>query len=121
MRITFHGLLVILHLLIAVASFVLTVSFLGGPWHWPAAAIASLAVTANAVLVVSGLAMKRRWVRWCLLSMVLLVALPTVALLAGSILWPESFALVVIGIFGAFALCEVAGFATACGFPASCR
>jgi|GEM_PF-1230828 len=118
MRNLFRGFLIALHVLFAACFILLTLSFLGGAWRWPAAAIVSLAVTANAVLVVVGLVRKRRWVKWFLLSMVLLVGVPTIAFLAGSVLWPESFASAVMAIFGIFATCEVAGFVAARGFAA---
>jgi len=118
MKSVFRGFLITLHVLLAAGFLLLTLSFHGGPWRWPAAAIVSLAVTANAVLVVIGLVQLRRRVSWFLLAMVLLVGLPTGAFLAGSILWPESFASVVMAVFAAFAACEVAGFVAAGGFSA---
>ncbi|MCA1962105.1 MAG: hypothetical protein LDL33_15085 [Desulfomonile sp.] len=108
-----------MHIFFATGFLLLTLSFLGGAWRRPVAAIVSLAGIANAVLAVVGLVKRRKWARWFLLSMVLLVALPTIAFLAGSILWLESFAAAVMAILGVFAACEVAGWFAACGVPAT--
>lgn len=59
-------------------------------WGW--LSLALLAVPGLLFAIAAGLWRGRAWVRWLVLPILMLIILFTLLLLAGSVLWPESFA-----------------------------
>jgi hypothetical protein len=59
---------------------------------WGLLSLGLLAVPVLLIAIAAGLWRGRAWVKWLVIPLLLLILVFTLLLLAGSVLWPESFA-----------------------------
>jgi hypothetical protein len=74
---------------------------------WGVLSLFLLAVPVLMLTIAAGLWRRRAWVRWLVIPLLLLIILFTLLLLAGSVLWPESFARDVLAAGTLFAGLEI--------------
>ena len=95
----------LIHLLIGIVLFVIGFSVLKDNWKIPSLLLLGFGMIEISIGI--GLYLGRRWVKWLIGLMILCASLNAIILLAGSILWPESFAGIVILIYTIFMMLEI--------------
>jgi hypothetical protein len=74
---------------------------------WGLLSLALLAVPALMLAIAAGLWRRRTWVKWLVIPLLILILVFTLLLLAGLVLWPESFARGVLAAGTLFAGLEI--------------
>jgi hypothetical protein len=93
------------HFVLGIALLIVGVSVLEDYWKTPA--LISLVGGIASISIGIGMLAKACWVRWIVGLLVLIATAIALFLLAGSVIWPDSAALVILLIYGAFLAVEL--------------